>query len=186
MSKDTVLLHICCAPCATSVVETLKNDNYEVIGYFYNPNIHPETEYNLRLKELEKLADNMALQTIIGVYTPQIWLEQIKGLEDAQEGGDRCKVCYKLRLEHTAKIALEKGYQYFTTTLSVSPHKPADIINSIGQEVGERYGIKFLSYDFKKKDGFKISLRLTKKYNLYRQSYCGCIYSMQKDKHNNM
>ena len=177
MSKDTVLLHICCAPCATSVIETLKNDGYEVIGYFYNPNIHPESEYQTRLNEFEKLASNMALQTIISTYTPEIWLEQTKGMEDEPEGGNRCKICYGLRLEHTAKTALGKGYKFFTTTLSVSPHKPVNIINSVGQGVGEKYGINFLPYDFKKKDGFKKSIELSKKYNLYRQTYCGCKYS---------
>lgn len=185
--KTPVLLHICCAPCATSVIETLKADDYEVIGYFYNPNIHPESEYQIRLKEFEKLASNNLLsEIIVDIYNPDIWFNQTEGMENVPEGGDRCKICYALRLEQAAKMALKKGYSSFATTLTVSPHKPAGIINIVGQGVGERYGIKFLSYDFKKKDGFKKSIELSKKYNFYRQLYCGCIYSMKKNKPYNM
>ena len=175
---ENLLLHICCASCATAVIEKLRNENYKVSGLFYNPNIYPLEEYHKRLDSLENLATKIDLPLIIGLYDTKKWEKQTQGLENETENGERCKICYRMRFEYTVKIAKSKGYEVFTTTLTISPHKSASRINYIGQEIGERYGIKFLSLDFKKQNGFKRSIVLSKEYKLYRQSYCGCKYSL--------
>ncbi|MBU3934279.1 MAG: epoxyqueuosine reductase QueH [Candidatus Omnitrophica bacterium] len=169
-----VLLHICCAVCAGSCLETLRREGHEVGGYFYNPNIQPQEEYLKRLQEAEKLARQENFSLIIGEDEPDKWFSRIKGLEEEPEGGRRCARCFSLRLEKTAKVAQEKGFAAFTTTLTVSPHKNARVINEIGRDVG---GGLFLGRDFKKKDGFKRAQQLARRYNLYHQDYCGCIYS---------
>ncbi|MDI6839820.1 MAG: epoxyqueuosine reductase QueH [bacterium] len=175
----SVLLHICCAPCATWVVKELRREGYKsLIGYFYNPNIHPKEEYKRRLSELKQLAAKIELPLIIGPYEIKKWFKQINGLEAESEGGKRCEICYKMRLNKTGKLAKYKGYSAFTTTLTISPYKSTSIINKIGQEVGERYGTEFLLYDFKSKNGFSNSIILSKKYGLYRQLYCGCAFSL--------
>ncbi len=178
-----VLLHICCAPCATTPIERLREQGNEVIGYFYNPNIHPEQEYKKRLEQMEKLAKKIDLIYFEGNYEKNEWLKQCSKFKDEPEGGKRCELCYKMRLEKTASYA-KNNFDAFTTTLTISPHKNSELINRIGKEIGERYNIKFLEMDFKKtdssgKDGFKRSIVLSKKYNLYRQNYCGCIYSIK-------
>lgn len=177
--KPRLLLHICCAPCSTHVIQTLKKD-YEVTGYFYNPNIHPKEEYRHRLEEMRGFADKIGLETMDGEYEVKRWFKAVRGHEKDPEGGERCDICYYLRLKKTAKFAKENGFEYFTTTLSISPHKEAKVINSMGDEISKRCGIKFYSADFKKRDGFKKSVELSKEYDLYRQDYCGCIFSKKE------
>lgn len=177
--KPRLLLHICCAPCSTHVIQTLKKD-YEVTGYFYNPNIHPKEEYRHRLEEMRGFADRIGLETMDGEYEVKRWFKAVRGHEKDPEGGERCDICYYLRLKKTAKFAKENGFEYFTTTLSISPHKEAKVINSMGDEISKRCGIKFYSADFKKRDGFKKSVELSKEYDLYRQDYCGCIFSKKE------
>ncbi|MDI6786384.1 MAG: epoxyqueuosine reductase QueH [bacterium] len=173
--KQKLLLHICCAPCATYVINLLKED-YEIFGFFYNPNIYPQVEYFKRLKEAKKYTINL-LPLFIGNYESKRWNNKVVGLEREKEGGKRCSICFRIRLEKTANIALKNNFFYFATTLSVSPYKNVKIINQIGQELEGKLKIKFLAEDFKKKDGYKISCQLSKKHNLYRQSYCGCVFS---------
>lgn len=175
---EKVLLHICCAPCATEVVENLRRKGYKVTGFFCNPNIYPEEEYALRLDNLYKLASYMDLPFLEGAYNTRDWHKEVQGLESEPEGGERCKICYRIRLDCTARTAKNKGYKAFATTLTVSPYKSGKIINPIGEEVGERHKIKFLAEDFKKQDGFRRSIILSRKYGLYRQSYCGCEFSL--------
>lgn len=175
-TKSSLLLHVCCAPCATHVVQLLKHD-FEVTLYFYNPNIHPQEEYERRLKEMRVLAEKIGVKFVQDKYDLERWFKATKGYEEEREGGKRCEICYRLRLEQTARFAIEHGYDCFTTTLSISPHKKAAVLNSIGEDLACRYGLNFYSADFKKKDGYKISCQLSKEYGLYRQDYCGCIYS---------
>ena len=177
--KPTLLLHSCCAPCSSSVVEQLK-PYFRITIYYFNPNIHPKKEYSIRMEENRWFArDIMGVDFIEGEYNPRIWFEAVKGYENEPEGGKRCPICYRLRLEETARKAKEWGFEYFTTTLSVSPHKRADWINQIGLELEEQYGVRFLVADFKKGGGYQRSLELSRKYNLYRQQYCGCVFSLR-------
>lgn len=169
-----VLLHICCAVCATWCVEKLRQQGYQLTGYFYNPNIQPQEEYLKRLVEVKRLAKLESFPLIFDNYDTDEWFGQIKGLELEPEGGRRCAGCFRLRLERTLGLARERGFPYFTTTLTVSPHKNAQVINEIGEAIGN--GL-FLARDFKKQDGFKKAQALARDYNLYRQNYCGCVYS---------
>jgi len=169
-----ILLHICCAVCASSVVETLRNQGFSVTGFFYNPNIHPEKEYIKRLKEMKKLAQKIKLPLTIGKYDVKRWFFLVKGLEDEPESGKRCEVCFRWRLEKTSQLCEKKKIEFFTTTLTVSPHKSSKVINKVGTNISD----KFIEFDFKKKDGFKRAIELSKIYNLYRQNYCGCIFSI--------
>ena len=173
---SSILLHTCCAPCSTHVITELKK-NYTVTLFFYNPNVHPEEEYNKRLEETKKIANALEAPLIEGNYDPKSWFNTVKSHEKAKEGGERCKLCFKLRLEKTVKLAKEKPFDFFTTTLTVSPYKNAEIISQIGRELEKKHNIKFLSSTFKKKDGYNKSIQLSRKHNLYRQHYCGCIYS---------
>lgn len=174
--RPELLLHICCAPCSTYPLSVLQND-FRVTGLYYGPNIHPEVEYIVRLEEMESLARKMEIELIRAEYDMAKWFHDTEGFYDEHEGGERCTVCYKMRLDKTAQYAIEKNIQNFTTTLSVSPHKDVGEINRIGLEVGERYGLTFLPVDFKKKDGYRKSVEITKELGLYRQDYCGCVYS---------
>jgi predicted adenine nucleotide alpha hydrolase (AANH) superfamily ATPase len=176
-----LLLHICCAPCSTEVTRRLASD-YEITGFFYNPNIHPREEYGVRLTEHERFSKEIGINYIEGDYDPETWFERTRGFENEPEGGKRCQACFALRLEETAKLAEEKGFDVFTTTLTLSPHKNARLINSIGKRIGQDYGVRFLFADFKKKDGFKHSLDLSREHNLRRQNYCGCVYSILESK----
>lgn len=178
-NNSSVMLHICCAPCATAAVEKLKEDKYNITGFFYNPNIYPEKEYDKRLSNLSIFAQKISLRVLQSIYAPKKWQKQVEDMEMFEEGGKRCEKCFRIRLEETAIKAKQEGMQAFTTTLTVSPHKSEKLINSIGTEIGERYGIEFLRYDFKKQDGFKRSIILSKTYNLYRQNYCGCSFSIK-------
>jgi len=177
--KPKLLLHICCAPCSTHVVELLKED-YDLAGYFYNPNIHPESEYLRREDEIKKYARKIGLELTCAEYDDARWFEMTKGMENAPEGGERCFLCYRMRLEKAAQYAKEHGYQFLTTTLSISPHKNAEKINEIGSEVASKYGLQFYTADFKKRGGFDRSIRMSKEAGLYRQSYCGCIFSQRE------
>ena len=172
--KNKLLLHSCCAPCSSAVIERLKND-YEVVLHFYNPNIMPVFEYEKRLFEQRRLAmllNNVGI--IEGGYDNEAFTEAVRGLENEPEGGGRCERCIELRLRKTAETARKQGFDCFTTTLSVSPHKNAELINRILRNAGAFYGIEPLCGDFKKKDGYKRSIELSKLYGLYRQNYCGC------------
>jgi len=174
-----LLLHLCCAPCSTHVVQVLC-EQFDVAGHFYNPNIHPEEEYRRRAAEMEGYAQRVGLPLLTSSYDVQPWREAVRGLEDEPEGGARCLVCYRLRLEATGALARQQGFTHFTTTLSISPHKRADPINAAGREVAGRYGLEFYAADFKKKDGFTVSLRLSREAGLYRQDYCGCEFSLKE------
>ena len=178
--RPTLLLHACCAPCSSYVLEYLSK-HFDITLLFYNPNISPEKEYYFRDAELKRLIGEMPLPSGISVitekYEPQEFYDMAKGLEELAEGGERCKRCYRLRLSRTAKIASERNFDYFTTTLSISPYKNAEWLNTIGRDVGDAYGVKYLYSDFKKKNGYKRSCELSTEYNLYRQNYCGCEFS---------
>jgi epoxyqueuosine reductase len=171
-----VVLHICCGVCAAGAAEVLVNEGHRVLGFFYNPNIHPAEEYQRRLETAHMVAQKMKLQLEVPAYEPEEWLMQTSSLKDEPEGGKRCQVCYRLRLEKTYDYMAACGADAFTTTLTISPHKSAQVINKIGQGIG---GEKFLMRDFKKKDGFKRAVQLAKRWELYRQDYCGCTYSIK-------
>ncbi|MBN2380892.1 epoxyqueuosine reductase QueH [candidate division WOR-3 bacterium] len=177
-AKPGILLHICCAPDATSVFERL-NARFRVIGFFYNPQIEPYDEYERRLAETHKVAKAMGFELVCGEYDLDRWIQAVKGLETEPEKGKRCEVCYAFRLEETARLAREKGFEYFTTTLSVSPHKSFEWLKDMGEAMSRKYDVSFLAEDFKKQDGFKRSLELSEELNLYRQDYCGCLQSLE-------
>ena len=180
--KKRLLLHACCAPCSSAVLEKLC-DYFDITIYYYNPNISPETEFNKRYDELEKLIEKMKLnvKTVKAPYENNLFEKTIESFREMPEGGIRCFRCYELRMNQTACFAKENGYDYFTTTLSISPYKNADKLNEIGQKLANQYGISYLFADFKKKDGYKRSIELSSIYHLYRQNYCGCIYSRKKE-----
>lgn len=175
-----LLLHACCAPCSSAVLERLANF-FKISIFYYNPNITEEDEYRKRINELKRFVSvfktKYPVEIIEGNYEPERFMEMAKGLEEEKERGKRCYKCYGLRLEETAKIAEELGFNHFATTLTLSPHKNANWINEIGEELNKKYKSNYLYSDFKKKEGYKKSIELSKVYNLYRQDYCGCIYS---------
>ncbi len=176
----SLLLHSCCAPCSSYVLEYLTR-YFHITLFYYNPNISLEEEYNRRIKEQQKLIRELPVKNPVrfrqGIYEPERFYEMAKGLELSPEGGERCFKCYELRLEETARLAKEEGFDYFTTTLSISPHKNADKLNEIGERLSKKYDTPYLGADFKKKNGYKRSIELSGKYQLYRQDYCGCVYS---------
>lgn len=180
----TLLLHSCCAPCSSYVLEYLSNF-FKITIYYYNPNISPIEEYEKRVEEQKRLISELPVKNkvefIEGNYDNDLYEKTIEGLETEKEGGPRCFLCYRMRLSDTAKLAKEKGFDYFTTTLSISPYKNSKVLNEIGEELGNKYDIKYLYADFKKKDGYKRSIELSKIYGLYRQDYCGCKYSRIRD-----
>jgi len=176
--RPSLLLHSCCGPCSSAVLERL-TAHFAVTVFYYNPNIEPEEEYQHRLSEQKRLL--ALLPGEVGLlpceYGHEAFSAFASRMADAPEGGERCLSCFALRLNETARTAREGGFEYFTTTLSVSPHKNAENVNRIGQAAGEKYGVKYLMADFKKKNGYLRSLQLSKEYGLYRQDYCGCLYS---------
>lgn len=178
--RPTLLLHACCAPCSSYVLEYL-SQHFDITIFFYNPNISPKEEHDFRYAELVRLVGEMGLslrvKVIEGAYEPERFYSLSKGLEELPEGGTRCAKCYDLRLSETAKLAAEGKYDFFTTTLSISPYKNAEWLNSIGVRLGEKYGVRYLVSDFKKKNGYKRSCELSEKYGLYRQNFCGCEFS---------
>ena len=179
-SVPRLLLHSCCAPCSSYVLEYL-SEYFEITDFFYNPNIEPVEEYRHREEELSRLIRQMHPKHVItfaaGRYDPERFREAVRGLEHIPEGGERCFACYRLRMEEAASLAAKGGYDYFTTTLSISPLKNADKINEIGRELQQKYKVKHLPSDFKKKGGYLRSIVLSKEYGLYRQDYCGCVFS---------
>lgn len=177
--KPTLLLHVCCAPCSSYVIEYLE-DHFDLTLFFYNPNITETDEFALRLDELSRFIverPGKNYRIITPAYDPDEFFEVSKGLEREPEGGERCTACYRLRLEKTAKAALEGGFDFFTTTLSVSPYKNSEKLNTTGIEMQEKYGVRYLPSDFKKKGGYLRSIELSSIYGLYRQDYCGCVFS---------
>lgn len=181
--KPSLLLHACCAPCSSHTL-TVLNDNFDIILYFCNPNIAPEKEYFFRLDELKRLVSEMELDGIHIIaeeYDPEPFYALAKGLEDQPERGERCRKCIAYRLEKAAEKALELGCDYFTTTLTISPHKDCAFINECGGNIAEKHGVEYLYSDFKKHDGYKHSIELSHQYKLYRQNYCGCVFSKGAD-----
>ena len=171
-----VLLHSCCAPCSTACLERLKG-RADVAVYYFNPNLDSQKEFDIRASEQKRLCESLGVDCIIEEFNKSEFLTAVKGLENEMEGGKRCTVCFYLRLKRTAEKAKELGYDYFTTTLTVSPLKNAEKLNSIGKKVEEQTGVKYLPTDFKKKNGYLRSVELSKEYGLYRQNYCGCEFS---------
>ena len=179
----TLLLHSCCAPCSSYCLEYLSQYFHITVDY-YNPNIYPEEEYHMRVQEQQRLIRELPAKYPIafreGAYDKERFYEMAKGFEQDKEGGARCMECYKLRLESTAKLAKEKKFDYFTTTLSISPLKNSVKLNEIGERLGAEYGIPYLVSDFKKKNGYKRSVEISKEYDMYRQYYCGCVFSKKQ------
>ncbi len=179
-----LLLHSCCAPCSSYVLEYL-SEYFQITVFYYNPNIYPPEEYAFRAKEQERfireLPTKYPVRFIEGTYEPERFYEIAKGLEDAPERGERCHKCYRLRLTETAEMAAKGGFDYFTTTLSISPMKDAAVLNAIGGEIALQYGVKYLFSDFKKKNGYLRSTELSREYGMYRQNYCGCVYSIRSE-----
>ncbi len=179
----SLLIHSCCAPCSSYVLEYL-SEYFKITIFYYNPNIYPESEYTKRILEQQKLIRDMKFRYpvsfLAGKYDKEKFYEMAAGMEDLKEGGARCMKCYELRLTETARQAVAGEFDYFTTTLSISPMKNAQKLNEIGVRVGEEYGVKYLVSDFKKKNGYKRSIELSKEYGLYRQDYCGCEFSMRQ------
>ena len=184
-ARPRLLLQSCCGPCSSYVLEAL-TPFFRVTVLYYNPNIQPREEYELRLANQRKIIDELPTATAVDLlecsYDGDRYDQAVRGLESEPEGGQRCTVCFRLRLEETARLAKENGFDWFCTTLTVSPHKDADRLNRIGAELGERYGVPFLPSDFKKREGYKRSIELSKAYGLYRQDYCGCLFSKPVDK----
>lgn len=173
-----MLLHSCCGPCSTQVIEVLKND-FDLTIYYYNPNIDTNQEFTHRLAEQKRYCKEKGINVIDDGYNPNDFLCRVKGLENEKEGGARCPVCFKLRLSKTAQKAKELGFDCFGTTLTVSPHKNSVIINAIGKSVEDEEKIEFIEGNYKKQDGYKKSIELSKQFNLYRQNYCGCKFARE-------
>lgn len=180
---EHILIHSCCAPCSSYVIEYL-SDYYKISLFYYNPNILPEEEYYKRLAEQKRLVESLTLDEPIKIYekdyNPEEFLSVIKGYENEPEGGKRCEICYRLRLEETARLAKEIGADYFTSTLSISPYKNANLLEEIAVEMAEKYGVKRLPADFKKRGGYQRSIQLSKEHDLYRQDWCGCPFSYKE------
>ena len=173
-----VLLHSCCGPCSTSVLESLRRD-YDTTVFFYNPNVYPCEEYRRRLDAERSFCMNIGVEIIEGETNHVGWLDAVKGNEDVPEGGARCEICFEYRLRETASLAAQKGFDYFATTLTVSPHKNYGLISKLGNKLAEEFGVAFLDRDFKKHDGFRKSIEISKEHSLYRQRYCGCEFSLR-------
>lgn len=180
--KPKLLLHSCCGPCSSASLEKLQQF-FDITIVFYNPNIYPKQEFEKRLFEQQKLLKKAfdKISILQTQYDENEFLEKTKGLENEKEGGARCSVCFLLRLEKTAQLAKQNGFDYFGTTLTISPHKNEQIINMLGENISKKYDVKFLYSDLKKHDGYKRSIELSKIYDIYRQHYCGCRFSIQGD-----
>ncbi len=180
MTRTSLLLHSCCAPCTTYVYDLLEK-KYDVVVFFYNPNIQPEEEYRRREEEIRRFASEKCFELIVGPYDEPGWMDAVKGFENEPEGGARCRLCFRYRLEKAAAEAARLyGIKLFTSTLSVSPHKNAKVINEEGVRAAEKYEVEYLESDFKKRDGFKKSVELSKKHGFFRQNYCGCEFSKKR------
>ncbi len=182
-TRPSLLLHSCCAPCSSYVLEYL-SQYFRITLFYYNPNISPESEYRHRVSELRRLVAEMLpgsdVSIVEGNYDPERFHAAVAGMEDLPEGGERCKVCFRLRLEEAAKMAQQLHCDYFTTTLTISPMKNAVALNDIGEALSPIYHTPYLNSDFKKREGYKRSIQLSAEYGLYRQDYCGCVYSRQE------
>lgn len=178
-----LLLHSCCAPCSSYCLMVL-SEYFEVTVFYYNPNIYPEEEYRMRVQEQARFVERFPVKHPVtfleGHYDTERFYEMAKGLEQEPEGGKRCFACYELRLREAAGLAVRDGYDFFTTTLSISPLKNAQKLNEIGARLAEEYGVRYLFSDFKKKDGYKKSTEISREYGMYRQNYCGCVYSLRE------
>lgn len=183
-----LLLHSCCAPCSSYVLEYL-SEYFSITVLYYNPNIYPKEEYEYRIEEQKRLIGELPAKHPISfletTYEPEKFFEMAKGHEKDKEGGERCFLCYEMRLEEAAREAQKGGFDYFTTTLSISPLKNAGKLNEIGERIAKQYGVSYLFSDFKKKNGYKRSVELSNQYHLYRQDYCGCVYSKQEAQRRN-
>lgn len=180
MSSDKVLLHACCAPCLTNSMQELEDEGFSPVVYFYNPNIYPAAEYQKRLDELINFCENKNYPFVIQNGDFSLWADLCSPFKEEKEGGKRCIECFKMRLEKSAQYAKENNFDYFCTTLTISPHKNSKNINEIGKQLEIKWNIPFLEKNFKKNDGFKKSLELSEKNNLFRQTYCGCEYSIRR------
>jgi predicted adenine nucleotide alpha hydrolase (AANH) superfamily ATPase len=175
-ARPRLLLHSCCGPCSTAVLERLCR-HFDVTLHYYNPNIQPAKEYQKRLETQREVCRRLGITVVEEPYDDGEFMAAAAGLEDEPEGGRRCTECFRLRLQKTAEAARAGGYDYFTTTLTVSPHKNAPLINELGQRAADEWGVPFLPSDFKKREGYKRSIALSAEYGLYRQDYCGCLFS---------
>ncbi len=182
-----MLLHSCCGPCSTVVIERLK-ENFDLTVFYYNPNIEPFEEYEKRKVEQKKVCKNFGVNFVDADYENEAWHKFVEGLENEREGGARCEKCFVFRLRKTANFAKTHDFDIFATTLSVSPHKNSNVINAVGEQISQEVGIEFLPESFKKKDGYLRSINLSKEFGLYRQDYCGCLFAknMQKKKGENV
>ena len=171
-----MLLHACCGICAYACLEKLKEEGFSSTVFFFNPNIQPQIEYQKRKDSAYLVAQTLGIEIIEGEYRPADWFKNFEPYAHEKEGGQRCRLCYKFRLQRTFDVLVKEGYDYFTTTLTVSPYKRSSVIIDIGKNLSQD---KFLPFDFKKKDGFKKSIAAAKELNLYRQNYCGCLYSLR-------
>jgi predicted adenine nucleotide alpha hydrolase (AANH) superfamily ATPase len=188
-----LLLHSCCAPCSTVALEQLVEEGHEITVFYCNPNIFPEDEYTKRLREQHRLlvefsfvwashrATRPAIELMTSDYNHADFVAAVQGLEEEPEGGERCRKCFALRLRETARTAKQLGFDALTTTITTGPRKSAEDVNAIGEDAAAEFGVAWLAQDFKKKDGYKRSIDLSKQFDLYRQSYCGCEFSMRKD-----
>ncbi len=174
--KPRLLLHSCCAPCSTACIERLMLF-FDITVYYYNPNIDGVEEFSKRATEQKHLCESLSIPYVIEDFDPKEFYKEIVGFEDSLEGGERCEKCFHLRLRKTADFAMQNGFEYFATTLTVSPLKNANIINEIGLNISKNTGTIYLPSDFKKRGGYQRSIELSKDYELYRQNYCGCIFS---------
>jgi predicted adenine nucleotide alpha hydrolase (AANH) superfamily ATPase len=172
-----ILLHICCGVCAAGSAEILISEGHKLTGYYFNPNISPETEYIKRLDAAKTVAEIKSFPIIVPSYSPKKWLQKTIDLSQEPEGGKRCEVCFRMRLQATYDFMRENDFDVFTTTLTIGPRKSAETINRVGREIGEN---RFLARDFKKNGGFQRAIQLAKQYQIYRQNYCGCVYSLRK------
>jgi len=177
-----ILLHACCAPCASYPIIKLKEDGYECVVFYYNPNIYPVEEYEIRRNELEKYCKKLDIEFYEEKYNEDDFLEAVKGFESEPEKGNRCSICFNLRLKKTAEFAKKLDIDCFTTTLSISPHKNSKQIFKEGNVISKETGVNFMEYNFKKQDGFKISRQIANENNMYAQTYCGCRFSLNKNK----
>lgn len=179
----TLFLHACCAPCSSYVLELLAA-HFHITLFYYNPNIYPPEEYGERIREVERLIRQLPVKypvsLVKGDYVPELFYQAVKGYETVPEGRERCEICFKLRLREAARLASEGGFDYFTTTLSISRFKNSVLLNQIGEQMGKEYDVTYLNSDFKKKRGFERSVELSEQYELYRQEYCGCVFSKRE------
>lgn len=179
--KEKILVHACCAPDALGSFESFSFE-FTPVFFFFNPNIHPEGEYRKRVEEMIRVGKLLEVDVIEGEYSPDQWFYNVRAFKNEKEGGLRCNICFAVRLFETAKKAKELGFKSFSTTLTISPKKNVEVINKIGKMIGKRVGIEFIEKILRKKGGFEKSVLLSKKYNLYRQDYCGCLFSLEEKK----